>query len=76
MSKIDKIKETLNSLRVGLSIISAVLITLGGTLGALYKKDEIDFIFWVSSILFFIFLMAGFVIARQINIKTNELEDL
>ena len=60
MSKIDKIKETLNSLRVGLSIISAVLITLGGTLGALYKKDEIDFIFWVSSILFFIFFDGWF----------------
>ncbi|MBN2782445.1 MAG: hypothetical protein JXQ66_04325 [Campylobacterales bacterium] len=76
MAKIDKIKETLNSLRVGLSIISALLITLGGTLGSLYKKDEIDILFWVSTILFFGFLIVGFVTIHKIRIKTDELEDL
>jgi len=76
MAKIDKIKETLNSLRVGLSIISALLITLGGTLGNLYKKNEIDFIFWIVSLLFFVFLLIGFVIIHKIKIKTDELEDL
>ena len=76
MAKIDKIKETLNSLRIGLSIISALLITLGGTLGHLYKNNEIDFIFWVASFLFFGFLMVGFVIIHNIKIKTDALEDL
>ena len=76
MAKIDKIKETLNSLRVGLSIISALLIALGGTLGSLYKKNEIDFIFWVTSVLFFILLVIGFVLIHTIKIKTDELEDL
>lgn len=76
MAKIDKIKETLNSLRVGLTIISALLITLGGTLANLYKKDEIDTVFWLASILFFGFLFAGFVIIHKIKIKTDELEDL
>ena len=76
MAKIDKIKETLNSLRVGLSIISAMLIALGGTLGSLYKKNEIDFIFWIVSLLFFILLIMGFVIIHKIRIKTDELEDL
>lgn len=76
MAKIDKIKETLNSLRIGLSIISAILITLGGTLGSLYKNNEIDIIFWISSLLFFGFLTAGFIIIHKIKIKTDELEDL
>ena len=57
MAKIDKVKETLNSLRVGLSIISALLIALGGALGSLYKNKKIDFIFWISSGLFFILLI-------------------
>ena len=76
MAKIDKIKETLNSLRVGLSIISALLIAFGGTLGNLYKKNEIDFIFWISSISFFSLLIIAFVIIHKIRIKTDELEDL
>jgi hypothetical protein len=76
VAKIDKVKEILNSLRVGLSIISAILITLGGTLGSLYKNAEIDILFYIVSILFFGFLLAGFVIIHKIRIKTNELEKL
>jgi hypothetical protein len=76
MAKIDKVKEILNSLRVGLSIVSAILITLGGTLGSLYKNAEIDILFYIVSILFFGFLLAGFVIIHKIRIKTNELEKL
>ena len=76
MSKLDKVKETLNSLRVGLSIVSALLITLGGALGSLYKKDEIDIIFWVTSFLFFGFLMVGFIIIHKIRVKTDEIEEL
>lgn len=76
MAKIDKIKETLNSLRIGLTIISALLITLGGTLGSLYKNNEIDIMFWVASFLFFGFLVVGFIIIHNIRIKTDELEDL
>ena len=76
MAKIDKIKETLNSLRVGLSIVSALLIAFGGTLGSLYKKNEIDFIFWTSSILFLSLLIIGFILIHKIRIKIDELEDL
>jgi hypothetical protein len=76
VAKIDKVKEILISLRVGLSIISAILITLGGTLGSLYKNTEIDILFYIVSILFFGFLLAGFVIIHKIRIKTNELEKL
>ena len=76
MAKIDKIKETLNSLRVGLSIISALLITLGGTIGHLYKNQETGTIFWLASLLFFGFLTIGFVVIHKIKVKTDELEDL
>ena len=59
MAKIDKVKEILNSLRVGL-----------------YKNAEINILFYIVSILFFGFLLAGFVIIHKIRIKTNELEKL
>jgi len=76
MSKIDKVKETLNSLRVGLSIVSAFIITLGGVLGNLYNNADFSLIFWLTSILFFLFLISGFVIIHKIRLKTDELEEL
>lgn len=76
MAKIDKVKEILNSLRIGLSIISAILITLGGTLGSLYKQQDIDILFWIATLLFFGFLLAGFVIIHKIRNKIDELEEL
>ena len=74
--KIDKIKETLNTLRVILSIISAIIITLGGTLGNLYKHGDIHIIFWISSILFFEFLLGSFSVIHKIKIETNKIGEL
>ncbi len=76
MAKIDKIKETLNSLRVGLSIISAFIITLGGVLGNLYNKEIFGLLFWLTTIIFFIFLISGFIIIHTIRLKTDEIEEL
>jgi len=76
MGKIDKVKEVLNSLRVGLSIVSAFIITLGGVLGSLYKSATIDLLFWLTFVLEMIFIMVGFIIIHKIKIKTNEMEDL
>ena len=76
MAKIDRIKEILTSLRVALSIISAILITVGGTLGSPYRNNEIDILFYLAACLFFGFLIAGFIVIHMIRLKTDELEDL
>ena len=76
MAKIDKIKETLNSLRVGLSIISAFIITLGGALGSLYSRNHIDLLFWMTFVFILVFVVAGYVIIHTIRLKTDELEEL
>jgi ABC-type bacteriocin/lantibiotic exporter with double-glycine peptidase domain len=76
MAKIDKIKEILTSLRVGLSIISAFIITLGGVLGNLYSQNSISLLFWITFVFIFIFVFTGYVIIHKIRVKTDELEDL
>jgi ABC-type bacteriocin/lantibiotic exporter with double-glycine peptidase domain len=76
MARIDKIKEVLNSLRVGLSIISAFIITLGGVLGNFYNKEMFSLLFWITFGLIIVFIVSGFVIIHKIKTKTNELEDL
>ena len=42
---IDKIKETLNTLRVVLSISSVFIITLGGALGSMIKIIQVIIFF-------------------------------
>ena len=76
MAKIDKIKEILNSLRVGLSIVSAFIITLGGALGSLYSKQSIDLLFWMIFVFILVFVFVGYVIIHKIRLKTDELEEL
>ena len=76
MAKIDKIKEILNSLRVGLSIISAFIITLGGVLGNFYNQGMFGILFWITFGLILVFIVSGFIMIHKIKIKTDELEEL
>jgi hypothetical protein len=54
MAKIDEIKESLNTLRTALSLLSAFLIATGGALGTLFKSGDISVLFWMC--VFFIML--------------------
>ncbi|MGE4296262.1 MAG: hypothetical protein AB7E49_11220 [Campylobacterales bacterium] len=76
MSKLDKIKESLNSLRIGLSIVSVFVLSLGGALGGMYRSGDLDFVFWFSAVLMAGFILTGIVIVRTIRNKTDELEEL
>jgi Ni,Fe-hydrogenase I cytochrome b subunit len=76
MSKVDKIKETLNTLRVGLSIVSAFLITLGGVLGSFYNDGNIGILFWITFLSILVLVFVGYVIIHKLKTKTDELEEL
>jgi hypothetical protein len=45
MSKLDQIKEILNTLRLALSLLTAFLIALGGAIGTLFKSGDTGFYF-------------------------------
>ena len=76
MSKLDKIKESLSSLRIGLSIVSVFVLSLGGALGGMYRSGELGFVFWFSVVLMAGFMLVAIVIVRTIKNKTDELEEL
>lgn len=75
MAKIDKIKETLNTLRVVLTICSAFIITLGGALGSMIKNNTSDYIFWLSFGLFELFLLSAIIILVKIVKITKYIEE-
>jgi hypothetical protein len=66
VANIEKIKETLNTLRVLLTICSAFIIILGGALGSMIKNGISDYIFWLSFCLFELFLLSAIILLIKI----------
>ena len=76
MSKLDEVKETLNTLRTILGLLSAFLIAIGGALGSLFRSGEIDVLFWLCAFFMVIFIFVGFIVIRKIKQKTKEIGGL
>ncbi len=76
MAKIDEIKESLNTLRTALSLLSAFLIAMGGALGTLFKGGDTGALFWMCVFFMMLFIFAGFVVITKIKQKTKEIGEL
>ena len=76
MAKIDEIKETLNTLRVTLSIAFGILVVLVGSIVQRYDALKIDIIFWIGVIFTFIILIFITTIVIKISNKTKEIKDI
>ena len=74
MSKLDKIKEELNTLRLAISILSAFLIALGGDIGSMYNVGNLGAMFWLALCFLLLCVTIGFVIVKKIKEKTQEIE--
>lgn len=76
MAKIDEIKEILNTLRVGLSLLVGLIVLIVGSLINRYDNAKIDMIFLlgVGSTLFLIGVLIA--IINKISKKTKEIKDL
>jgi len=76
MGKIDKVKETLNTLRVAMSIAFGILVVLIGSLVKRYDVAKIDTIFWTGFVMGIILMAVIVGIMIKISKKTKEIEDL
>jgi O-antigen ligase len=76
MSQLDKLKETLNTLRAALAIIAALLIALGSGVGSLLVANNIALPFWIAISIMFLLILAAFLILVRIKEKTDKIGDL
>ena len=76
MGKIDKVKETLNTLRIAMSISFGILVVLVGSLVKRYDASKTDMIFWTGFTLSLIVLLVIAAIMVKISNKTKEIEEL
>ena len=76
MAKIDEIKEILNSLRVGLSIIVGLIVLTTGSLIGKEQANIVDVYFWLGLFLDIILLFIFMKIIFSIKKHTKEIRDL
>jgi len=76
MAKIDEIKETLNSLRVAMSIAFGVFVLILGKVISMYTNNQIIDVFWLGIFAAILNIIVIFVIIKHITNKTREIRDL
>ena len=76
MSKIDEVKEILNTLRIALSLTIGVIVVLLGNIINRYDSNNIDEIFWLGTIACFVLIFFVGILVNKISNKTKEIKDL
>ena len=76
MSKLDKTKEILNSIRIAISISFGMLALIVTGIIKRYDANKIDELFWLGivAIVVIIFLILSLII--KLSKRTNEIEEL
>ena len=76
MAKIDEIKEILNSLRVGMSIVVGLIVLLTGALINKEQSNQTDIYFWIGLVINVILLFTFLKIIKSIRKNTKMIKDL
>lgn len=76
MTKIDKIKETLNTLRVLLSLSVGLILGLSAKVSDLYDRDIFDTRFYLSLVAINLLIVIILYIANKIKKNTNDIGDI
>jgi len=75
MAKIDKIKETLNTLRVLLSLTVGLILGFSAKISDFYDKNIFDIRFYLSIITINLLIIAIIYISIRIKKNTNDIGD-
>lgn len=76
MSQIDKIKESLNTLRILLSLLVGLVAALTSAVSGYYDQGDFGVRFYLALALINLMAVAIAVIFRKIRKRTDELEEL
>ncbi len=74
MSKLDKQKETLTTLRVFFSVFMAIIVAISGSLVTMIKENSFDITFYFGFLVVVVFSGAVVGIVIQLKRKTDEIE--
>jgi len=76
MSKLDEVKEILNTLRVAMSLSFGMLvITVSGIIKR-FDNNNVDAIFWLGVVFTIFILLIIFLLINKISQRTKEIKEL
>jgi uncharacterized BrkB/YihY/UPF0761 family membrane protein len=76
MSKLDEVKEILNTLRVAMSLIFGMLIIVVGGIIKRFDENNVDPIFWLGAFFTVFLLTVIFLLVIKISQRTKEIKEL
>jgi len=76
MSKLDKVKEILNTIRISLSISFAMLALILTGLIKRYDLNKVDELFWLGIVATIFIIIMIFLLVVKLAKRTNEIEEL
>ncbi len=76
MARLDEAKELINNIRIGITIIFLMIISLTSGLINRFDKDKIDILFYVGSTIEFSLMIFALLLFKLLKKKTKEIRDI
>ena len=76
MGKLDKQKDLLTNIRLYMTIIIVITLSIGSGVTKLYNSANINYMFYIGSILIISLLVIFVALAKKLHIETNKLEEI
>lgn len=76
MSRLDEVKEILNTLRVAMSLSFGMLVIVVSGIINRFDQDRVDIVFWLGSLFSVFLLLIIFLLIIKISQKTKEIKEI
>ncbi|MBX3639713.1 MAG: hypothetical protein KF888_04250 [Nitrosomonas sp.] len=76
MSKLDEVKEILNTLRVAMSLSFGMLVIVVSGIINRFDQERVDMVFWLGFLFAVFVLVVIFLLILKISQKTKEIKEL
>ena len=76
MADLDRAKDFINNIRLYMTIVVAIVLSIGSGVAKLYNADNFNYLFYAANILILILLLIFVFLAKLLHKKTNELKDI
>ena len=76
MARLDEAKELINNIRIGITIVFLMIISLTSGLVNRFDKDKIDLLFYIGSIIEFSLMIFAILLFKLLKKKTKEIRHI